>query len=157
MSEHYKTLSAVLPVVIREKDGREEVLLLRRANTTYMDGKWDFAGSGHVEEGETASQAVCRELFEETGLIAKPEDAVFLHVSHRIKYPTYYDFYFEFRSWEGEPSIREPEKCSGMEWFPVDSLPEDMIPNRRNAFLLARTGAAYSEIVYHSPEEEETK
>lgn len=55
MSEHFKTLSAVLPVVLRELEGREEVLLLRRANTHYMDGKWDFAGSGHAEAGETAS------------------------------------------------------------------------------------------------------
>ena len=156
MSQHFKTLSAVLPVVLRERDGREEVLLLRRANTSYMDGKWDFAGSGHVEAGETASQALCRELFEETGLIAKPEDTAFLHVSHRVKEPTYYDFYFAIRRWTGEPSIREPEKCSGMAWFPVDDLPEDMIPNRRRAFLLARTGVPYSEIIYHSPEEEET-
>ena len=156
MSQHFKTLSAVLPVVLRERDGREEVLLLRRANTSYMDGNWDFAGSGHVEAGETASQALCRELFEETGLIAKPEDTAFLHVSHRVKDPTYYDFYFTVRKWTGEPSVREPGKCSGMDWFPVGKLPRDMIPNRRRAFELARTGIAYSEIIYHSPEEEET-
>lgn len=155
MSQHFRTLSAVLPVVLREQDGREEVLLLLRANTNYMDGKWDFAGSGHVEEGETASQAVCRELWEETGLAAKPEDAEFLHVSHRIKELTYYDFYFEIRKWEGDPTIREPDKCSGMAWFPTDALPEDMIPNRRRVFLLARTGVPYSEIVYQNPEEEE--
>ena len=155
MSEHFRTLSAVLPVVLREREGREEVLLLRRANTHYMDGRWDFAGSGHVEAGETASQAVCRELFEETGLLAKPGDARFLHVSHRIKEPTYYDFYFEIRKWEGEPSIREPDKCSAMAWFPLDDLPEDMIPNRRRTFLLSRTGVPYSEIVYRTPEEEE--
>ncbi len=156
MSQHFKALSAVLPVVLREQDGREEVLLLRRANTNYMDGRWDFAGSGHVEEGETASQAVCRELLEETGLVAEPGDAEFLHVAHRIKESTYYDFYFEIRTWTGEPSIREPEKCSGMAWFPVDDLPQDMIPNRRRVFLLSRTGAPYSEIIYHTPEEEET-
>lgn len=155
MSYHFKTLSAVLPVVLREHEGREEVLLLRRANTNYMDGRWDFAGSGHVEEGETASQAVCRELLEETGLVAKPEDALFLHVSHRIKEPTYYDFYFEIRKWEGEPAIREPDKCADMAWFPVDDLPQDMIPNRRRTFLLSRTGVPYSEIVYQNPEEEE--
>lgn len=40
--------------------------------------------------------------------------------------------------------------------LPVDALPEDMIPNRRNAFLLARAGVVYSEIVYHDPKEEET-
>lgn len=156
MSQHFKTLSAVLPVVIREREGQEEVLLLRRANTGYMDGKWDFAGSGHVEAGETAAQAVCRELFEETGLTARAEDAAFLHVSHRIKEPTYYDFYFQIKAWTGEPSIREPEKCSGMAWFPVDDLPEDMIPNRRRTFLLARSGVTYSDIIYHTAEEEET-
>lgn len=155
MSQHYKTLSAVLPVVLREREGREEVLLLRRTNTSYMDGKWDFAGSGHVEEGETASQAVCRELREETGLVARPEDAVFVHLSHRVKEPTYYDIYFELRCWEGEATIQESDKCSEMAWFPTDALPGDMIPNRRRAFLLARTGARYSEIVYRSPEEEE--
>ena len=155
MRQHFRTLSAVLPVVIREHGGREEVLLLRRANTNYMDGRWDFAGSGHVEEGETASQAVCRELLEETGLVTKPEDALFLHAAHRIKEPAYYDFYFEIRRWEGEPAIREPDKCSDMAWFPVDGLPQDMIPNRRRVFLLARTGVPYSEIVYQNPEEEE--
>ena len=156
MSQHFKTLSAVLPVVIRESGGRDEVLLLRRANTNYMDGKWDFAGSGHVEAGETASQAACREVLEETGLTVRPEAVRFLHLSHRVKEPTYYDIYFEIRQWTGEPAIREPEKCSAMSWFPVDDLPRDMIPNRRRAFLLARTGVAYSETLYHTPKEEET-
>ena len=156
MSQHFKTLSAVLPVVLREHEGREEVLLLRRANTNYMDGRWDFAGSGHVEEGETASQAACREVFEETGLTVRPEAVRFIHLSHRVKEPTYYDLYFEIRQWTGEPAIQEPEKCSAMDWFPVDDLPRDMIANRRRTFLLARSGVAYSEILYHTPEEEET-
>lgn len=156
MHQHFKSYSAVLPVILREREGREEVLLHRRANTSYMDGKWDFAGSGHVEEQETASQAVCREVLEETGLVVQPETVRFLHLSHRVKEPTYYDLYFEIRQWTGEPVIQEPEKCSAMGWFPVDDLPQDMIANRRRAFLLARGGTAYSEIFYHTPEEEET-
>lgn len=156
MGQHFKSYAAVLPVILRERDGREEVLLLRRMNTGYMDGKWDFAGSGHVEEGETASQAACREVFEETGLTVRPEDMEFLHLSHRVKEPTYYDLYFTVRTWAGAPSIREPGKCGAMDWFPVDALPEDMIANRRRTFLLARNGVHYSEIIYHTPEEEET-
>lgn len=156
MDRHFKSYAAVLPVILREREGREEVLLHRRANTGYMDGKWDFAGSGHVEEGETASQAACREVFEETGLTVRPEEVRFLHLSHRVKEPTYYDLYFEVRDWTGEPAIQEPEKCSAMGWFPVDGLPQDMIANRRRTFLLARSGVAYSEILYHTPEEEET-
>lgn len=42
-----------------------------------------------------------------------------------------------------------------MAWFPTDDLPEDMIPNRRRTVLLARTGVAYSEILYRSAQEEE--
>ena len=42
-----------------------------------------------------------------------------------------------------------------MEWFPVEELPEDMIPNRRRTFMLLRTGMRYSELVYRTPEEEE--
>ena len=42
-----------------------------------------------------------------------------------------------------------------MAWFPIDALPEDMIPNRRRVFLLSRTGVPYSEIVYQNSEEEE--
>ena len=156
MNRHFKSYAAVLPVILREREGREEVLLHRRVNTGYMDGKWDFAGSGHVEAGETASQALCRELLEETGLVARPGDVTFLHVAHRVKEPTYYDFYFEVRKWTGEPSIREPDKCSAMAWFPTDDLPGDMIPNRRRTFLLARTGVAYSEILYRSAQEEES-
>lgn len=156
MNRHFKSYAAVLPVILREREGREEVLLHRRANTGYMDGKWDFAGSGHVEEGETASQVACREVLEETGLTVRPEAVRFLHLSHRVKEPTYYDLYFEVRDWTGEPAIQEPEKCSAMGWFPVDGLPHDMIANRRRTFLLARSGVAYSEILYHTPEEEET-
>lgn len=156
MNRHFKSYAAVLPVLLREREGGEEVLLHRRANTGYMDGKWDFAGSGHVEAGETASQAACREVLEETGLTVRPEAVRFLHLSHRVKEPTYYDIYFEIRQWTGDPAIQEPEKCSAMGWFPVDGLPQDMIANRRRTFLLARTGVAYSEILYHTPEEEET-
>ena len=156
MNQHFKSYAAVLPVILRERESQEEVLLHRRANTGYMDGKWDFAGSGHVEAGETASQAACREVLEETGLTVRPEAVRFLHLSHRVKEPTYYDIYFAIRQWTGNPAIQEPEKCSDMGWFPVDGLPQDMIANRRRTFLLARTGVAYSEILYHTPEEEET-
>ena len=114
MSQHFKTLSAVLPVVLREREGRKEVLLLRRANTGYMDGKWDFAGSGHVEEGETAARAVCRELLEETGLMAKPEDAVFLHVNPPITISI-----FKSKPGRGNPpfvSRRSAAAWSGFPW-----------------------------------------
>ena len=59
--EHYRFYSAVFPILLREGANGQEVLLHLRQNTGYMDGCWDFAGSGHVDENETARQAVARE------------------------------------------------------------------------------------------------
>jgi len=65
---HFRALSAVFPVLLKAGgDG----LLHRRQNTGYMDGLWDFAGSGHVDGGETA-----RECREELGISVRPEDEV---------------------------------------------------------------------------------
>jgi ADP-ribose pyrophosphatase YjhB (NUDIX family) len=47
----------------------EEVLLVKRGQAP-ASGLWSLPG-GHVEPGETAAQALARELMEETGIIAK--------------------------------------------------------------------------------------
>jgi len=42
--------------------------LEKRASTGYMDGMWDFAISGHVDENETETLAVIRASKEEIGI-----------------------------------------------------------------------------------------
>jgi 8-oxo-dGTP diphosphatase len=41
MGEHFKSLSAIFPIILQEKDGGMQILLHRRKNTNYQDGKWD--------------------------------------------------------------------------------------------------------------------
>lgn len=53
-------------VVLRESQGRAEVLLVRRS-TEPMAGSWSLPG-GAIELGETAREACAREVLEETGL-----------------------------------------------------------------------------------------
>ena len=145
MNQHFRAHSAVFPVLLRMCDGRRQVLLHRRQNTGYMDGLWDIAGSGHVDAGETATQALIREAMEELGVVLRPEDVSFAHLSHRLGTRTYYDLYFLVRAWIGTPRICEPEKCSALAWFDVDMLPEDLIGIRRTDLLHCMRGEVYSE------------
>ena len=52
-----------------------ELLLIRRADVVAKGGFWCFPG-GHLERGETAKQAVQRELEEELGLKVIPSERV---------------------------------------------------------------------------------
>ena len=150
MGEHFKCLSAIFPIIMRTKDEKKQVLLLRRENTGYMDGLWDFAGSGHVDENESAMQAVVRECREELGITVELKDIRFVHLSHRVGQNgarTYYDIYFLVDRYTGEPYIAEPEKCSGLQWFAMDELPEDIIGIRKQAFLSYLKSEYYSEVI----------
>lgn len=54
-------------------DGRGHLLLTRRAREKSFPGTWENSG-GAVKAGETSREAVARELFEETGIRAEPEE-----------------------------------------------------------------------------------
>ena len=121
MAEKLVTRMAVF-IMIRDDQGR--LLLQQRANTGYMDGYYDFACSGHVDEGETIIEAAVRELKEEIGITAKAEDLKLVHINQNYLDRAYANFTFELRAWEGEPTICEPDKCSDLAYFAPDNLPE---------------------------------
>ena len=54
-------------------DGQGHVLLTRRAKGKSYAGTWENSG-GAVKAGETSREAIARELFEETGIRADPEE-----------------------------------------------------------------------------------
>lgn len=150
MGEHFKTLSAIFPIILKEKDGSMQVLLHRRKNTGYQDGKWDIAASGHVDEGETAKMAVVRECAEELGIDVKITDLTFVHLCHRVSNSggrTYYDIYFVVNNYNGIPKIMEPDKCSELRWFKIDGLPNEIIDIRKMVLDNYRNNIQYSEVI----------
>lgn len=58
-------------------DGKGHLLLTRRAKGKSFAGTWENSG-GAVKSGETSREAVARELFEETGIQAQPEEFEYL-------------------------------------------------------------------------------
>src|SRR5204862_1177823 len=102
----------------------DEVLLLLRANTGYMDGYWAMP-AGHVERGESAVAAAVRELEEEVGLEVDPADLEPVTAMHRTggngdPIDERVDFFFTTSKWSGEPRLLEPEKSAGRDRYPLD-------------------------------------
>ena len=62
-----------LVVCVWVYDGKGNILLTRRAPGKSFSGTWENSG-GAVKAGETSRNAVARELFEETGIQADPEE-----------------------------------------------------------------------------------
>jgi 8-oxo-dGTP diphosphatase len=131
MVDRFRVIPAVYVVVRRN----QEVLLLLRSHTGYMDGHWAVP-AGHVEQFETVHAAACREAGEEVGVEIAEADLVALTAMHRT-HPEHrsiderIDVFFECRRWTGEPYLAEPAKAADLGWFPLDRLPEPVVPHER--------------------------
>ena len=130
------------------KDGH--VLLIRRANTGWMDGYYDLP-AGHLEDQEHLKEGAVRELKEETGLIARTANLKLIHVhqNHHQPEAPHYGYIFLASKWSGEPLLVEPEKSDDINFFPLDKLPAKITPYVRAA--LGELGSSEVTISYHAP------
>ena len=122
----------------------DQILLLRRSNTGYEDGNYSLV-AGHVEAGETVTQAAVREAFEEAGVVLRQENLEVVHVMHRKGDDERVDFFVLANAWSGEIQNREPNKCDELSWFPLADLPANLIPCVRVALINYQKGLFYSE------------
>ena len=110
-----------------------EVLLQKRFHTGWMDGKYSLI-AGHVDGNESVIQAMRREAREEADIILSENDLLPATVLHRKGGEVEcVDFFFVATSWDGEPKIMEKDKCDDLRWFPMDSLPENVLPYIKEA------------------------
>lgn len=117
----------------------DRLLLLRRANTGFLDGYYSLPG-GHVEAGEEVAGAAAREVREEARIEVLDIDPVIV-----MPYGDGVDFLFEARRWRGTAEIGEPDRCDDLVWAPPDRLPEKTAPYLRKALELRSTGTWYHE------------
>ncbi len=133
-------IASCYPFFIKNK----KILLARRRNTGYADGMYSLP-AGHVEEDESLTDSLCREVREEVGLSLKPSSLTLVHVMHRKEFDIRMDFFFHVSSWNGTPSICEPEKCDDLRWFPLSQLPRDTVLYIRAAIEAYQKGVFFSE------------
>ncbi len=144
MKEIHHNIPAAYLVLIKNN----RVLLLRRFNTGYEDGKYSMV-AGHVDPGETFTQCIIREAEEEAGILLKPEDLKVVHFMHRDSQKNEYneriDVFFLAEKWQGEIENNEPEKCDDLAWFDLDDLPGNTIPYIKEALKNIKNNRYYSE------------
>jgi len=127
-----------------------KILLQRRFNTGYMDGKYGLP-AGHVDKGETFTQCVVREIKEEIGVDLNPEDMKVAHLMHRFSGAEWgeegyrIDVFFTTEKWKGVPEIKESDKCDDLSWFDLNDLPDNIIPYVRKAIDCIKNKVFYSE------------
>ena len=144
MKERYKSKIAVFLVLTRNIDNKTEILLQKRKNTGYMDGMYDMACSGHVEEGESMSQTVVREAKEELGIDINETDLELAFLLHPYK-ENYLNIFFRTNKYNGIPSIIEKDKCEELKWFDINDLPDNLIELNKNAIECIKNSIIYDE------------
>lgn len=131
---HRPLLQVGASVIVENEHG--EVLLQKRADNHC----WGYAG-GSVELDEVVEDAAKRELFEETGLIAREMElfGVFSGPDTHYVYPngdevSNVDIVYLCKSYSGTLKCQESE-VEDLCFFPADALPEPLSPPIRKPLL----------------------
>jgi len=139
MKERFKIIPSVYLILMKGN----KILLARRYNTGYEDGKYSLP-AGHAEEHETMRKAVAREVKEEIGIKIEEDDLKLTHTMHRsCGDHERIDFFFTVKKYQGEIKNMEENKCDDLQWFPINRLPVNLIP-----YIAKAIHCSFSEIIY---------
>ena len=106
--------------------GLSRVALIHKNRPEWQKGKLNGIG-GKMEEGETSSACMVREVQEETGLHTKLEQWIFLGTIARDEYDAVVDFYAMVHA--GAPEAIATQTDEQVEWCDARHLPETVLPN----------------------------
>lgn len=109
-------------------ENEDKILLMKRKNTGYEDGKYSLPG-GHVEPNEEIRKALVREAQEEIGIHINVQDVEFYKVMNR-KVNTeqeYVDFIFKANRWTGNVTNEEKDKCEEIIWVNKEEIPKNTL------------------------------
>jgi 8-oxo-dGTP diphosphatase len=116
------TLIGVRALVLRERGGRAEVLLIRhRTGRT----PWSLPGGG-VDRHERLEEAARREVFEEAGVAAQVRHALGVYDAFRGELVNYIAVFV--CAADGDPRPPRSIEIAEARFFPLDALPADADP-----------------------------
>ncbi len=118
---HWKQGEYGLVVCVWVYDGKGNLFMTRRAPQKSFAGTWENSG-GAALAGETSLQAITRELFEETGIRAHPEEFELLDTGRDKS--MFYDFYCLRRDFPLEQVKLLPGETDDAKWVTFSQVHE---------------------------------
>ena len=129
MKEKFKSAITVGLILLNDKG---QVLLQKRCNTGYMDGKYALV-AGHLESNESLVDGIIREVKEEINATLDKNNVEFVCIIRRGDNYDYINSYFKYQNYHEKIENLEPGKCSELRWFDIVDLPDNIIPNDKRA------------------------
>lgn len=124
----------------------DNILWSKRKDTGYYDGYFSLP-AGRVELNESIEHCIIREAEEEIGITIHEYELKLVHVMHRFETDgESMDCYFTTGKYKGTIENKEPNKCSELKWFNVNSPRDDRIPYVYRCVNNSLVGMTYSEI-----------
>lgn len=125
-----------------------KVLLMRRMNTGWKDSFYGVP-AGHLEANETITDALLREVKEESGVIIQKKDIDLVHTMFRKSNFDYIDLFFIIKKWEGTPIINEKDKSDDIGWFSISKLPKNTLEHVKEGLKNYKNRLSFSEMTYN--------
>lgn len=126
MKREEKAISVAVITFLHDGSGKYLVGLRSRACRDEQE-RWEPAGGGQVQFGETLEAALTREVFEEVGAVPfNLEYLGFREVLRQQDGVTTHWIAFDYRAQveSSQVSIKEPEKCLELRWCLPTAIPE---------------------------------
>lgn len=137
--------------VVREVDGKADVLLQKRAlNKDSFPGRYDTSSAGHIQAGDEPLESAIRELSEELGIKAAEDDLKFVGT-----FPIQYEKEFHGKMfkdneiafvyvYEKDVDISkltiQKEELDSVEWFDLEEVYKACQPPRDKKFCVPMGG-----------------
>lgn len=137
--------------IIREKDGKTEILLQKRSrNKDSFPGRFDTSSAGHIDAGDEPLESAQRELMEELGIFAKKDELIFAG-TFRIDYEEVFHgspfrdnevaFVFVYeRPVDISKLTLQEEEVEAVEWFELEQTISEIEINHNKKYCVPLDG-----------------
>ena len=138
MERKHKAKIAASVVLVRERDGKEEVLLQKRGGDAPGAGNWDTTAGGHVDsEDESFTMAAHREALEEIGITFDENDAILTTIVHsKNDVGQYVDLTFFWINTKANPRFAKKINANASDGFLLMPCPKTFGPKQPSPHLI---------------------